>query len=155
MKEIHAALKKHNPSLQLYWMNYTKDLDAKWADYLPYVDAISLWEPKPENLKNLDDAIARCAEVCPGKPILLGLYLVNYWARKLSPGEDDEFQWHSEWALRPLSEELLSLQLSKAVDYVRDGKIMGFSILGESLLDKFPETAHFVRQFLEDQLEAG
>lgn len=155
LKEIYEALKKHNPSLRLYWMNYTNDLDPKWADYLPYVDAISLWEPKPENLGNLDDSIDRCAEVFPAKPILLGLYLVNYWARRLKPGEGDEWKWHHEWALRPLPEEMLELQLSKAVQYVREGKIMGFSILAESLLDKFPETAAFVRRILGEHLEAG
>jgi len=152
LKEIYGALKKHNPALQLFWMIYTKDLDPKWADYLPYLDVLNLWEPDPKNLSNLDATIDRCAQVFPGKPILLGLYLVNYWGRRLAPGDEDELQWHHEWAIRPLAEEVMELHLRKAVEYVEAEKIIGFSILGESLLDKFPETANWVRQYLARNL---
>ena len=43
-------------------------------------------------------------------------------------------------------------QFSKAIQYVKEGKIIGFEILAESLVDKFPETARWVREFLESNL---
>ena len=135
--------------MELHWMNYTTDIDEKWSDYLPFVDVISLWEPKLENLGNIDESIERCTQVFPHKPIVLGLYLVNYWARSMKLGETDEWQHHSEWALRPLSQDMLHLQFESAMRLLREGKISGISILAESLVDKFPETAEWVRDFLE------
>jgi len=152
LKRIRDALRSENPTLRLFWMTYARDADPKWADYLPHLDVINLWEPDPQNLKKLDETVERCARAFPGKPILLGLYLVHYWARKLEPGEEDEWKWHHEWALRPLPEDLLELQFSKAVRLTRQGKIIGFSILAESMLDKFPETAEWVRRFLGEHV---
>ena len=152
LKEIQSALKADNPSLKLYWMQYTQDVDPKWSDYLPYVDVISLWEPKRDNLKNLDASLDRCAEVFPGKPILLGLYLADYWAQRLGAGEKHERQWHRDWAVEPIPVDLLELQFSKAVQYVKEGRIIGFSILAGALVDMFPETAEWIRNFLEKEL---
>jgi hypothetical protein len=152
LKEIQSGLKAHNPSLKLYWMTYTGDVDPKWSEYLPYVDVINLWEPRRENLKNLDSSLDRCAEVFPGKPVLLGLYLADYWARRLRPGEEDEWQWHRDWAVEPMPVELLELQFSKAIQYVNEDRIIGFSILGESLIDMFPDTAQWIRDFLKKEL---
>ena len=149
LKEIQDALKAENPALELHWMNFTTDLDEKWADYLPYVDVISLWEPSPQNLENLDESVEKCARVFPGKPIVLGLFLVNYWARRMEPGETDEWQQHHEWALRPLTQETLQLQFETAARLLHEGRICGISILAEALLDKFPETVQWVREFLE------
>ena len=149
LKEIHDALKAENPTLELRWMNFTNDLDEKWSDYLPYVDVISLWEPSPDNLENLEESVDRCARVFAGKPIVLGLFLVNYWARRMKPGETDKWQQHVDWALRPLAEDELQSQFETAARLLDGGKIAGISILAEALVDKFPETAEWVRAFLK------
>ena len=149
LKEIRDALKMENPALELHWMNFTTDVDEKWSDYLPYVDVISLWEPSPDNLENFEKSVGRCAQVFAGKPIVLGLFLVNYWARRMKPGETDRWQQHIDWALRPLPPDVLQLQFETAARLLENGKIAGISILAEALLDKFPETAEWVRAFLE------
>ena len=150
LKDIQTALKAENPSLELHWMNFTTDIDEKWSDYLPYVDVISLWEPSPDNLVNLDETVDRCASVFHGKPIVLGLFLVHYWARRLKPGERDDWQQHIEWAMRPLPQETLRMQLETSARLLKEGKITGISILAEALVDKFPETAACVRDYLEE-----
>ncbi len=150
LKEIQDALKAENPALELHWMNFTNDVDEKWSDYLPYVDVISLWEPSPDNLANLEESVDRCAEVFHGKPIVLGLFMVHYWARRMKPGDTDEWQHHHEWALRPLSDDQLQLQFETAARLLEAGKITGISILAEALIDKFPDTAARIREFLED-----
>lgn len=152
LKGIRDSLRKHNPALKLFWMNYTKDLDPKWLGYAPHVDVISLWESNTENLKNLENSVARCAELMPGKPILLGMYLVNYWSRRTTALEDNPLQWHPEWVMAPIPKDLMELQLTTAVRLVRQGRIVGFSVLAESMVDKFPETAEWVREFLEKKL---
>ena len=149
LKEIRDALKAENPAMELHWMNFTTDIDEKWSEYLPHVDVISLWEPSPDNLENLEESVDRCAQVFPGKPIVLGLFLVHYWARRMQPGETDEWQQHHDWALRPLSEDRLQLQFETAARLLQEGKVSGISILAEALVDKFPETAEWVRGFLQ------
>ena len=154
LKEIHDALKAENADLKLHWMNYTTDVDEKWSEYLPYVDVISLWEPSLDNLGNLEESVNRCAEVFPGKSIVLGLYMVNYWARGMKPGETDALQHHSDWALRPLSTDLLELEFETGARLLREGKIDGITILAEALVDKFPETAGWIRDFLKENMSA-
>lgn len=155
LRDIAAALKKDNPALDLHWMVYTNDLDAKWADYVPYIDVVSYWEPKRENLRNLDESIEKCAAFMPGKPILLGLYMVDYWAKRLAPGEEHRWKWHADWAIEPIPEELLEVQFGKAIELVQRGKIAGFQILAESMVDKFPATARWIRDYLSDRLARG
>ena len=149
LKEIQDALKAENPALELHWMNFTNDVDEKWSDYLPYVDVISLWEPSPENLETLEESVEKCAHVFQGKPIIVGVFLAHYWARSMILGETDRLQHHQEWALRPMSQDVLQMQLETSARLLEEGKIAGISIMAEALVDKFPDTASWIRDFLK------
>jgi hypothetical protein len=149
LKEIRDALRQKNPELKLHWMNFTKDVNEKWADYLPYVDVISLWEPSPENLETLEESVEKCAHVFQGKPIIVGVFLAHYWARSMKLGETDRLQHHQEWALRPMSQDVLQMQLETSARLLEEGKIAGISIMAEALVDKFPDTASWIRDFLK------
>jgi len=136
LKETYLALKEYNPPLQLYGVIYTHEFNLPIVrEYLPYIDVVNIWIWKnTESLKNLDSYINRCPEVFPGKPILLGLYLYDFPTKQ------------------PMPMDLLKFEFDKAVQYVREEKIIGFSILASSLIDHFPETANWVRRFLEKNL---
>ncbi|MEM2960700.1 MAG: hypothetical protein QXU67_03755 [Candidatus Bathyarchaeia archaeon] len=136
LKEIYFALKEYNPSLQLYGVIYTHEFDLPiLKEYLPYIDIVNIWVWKnTENLKNLESYIARCPEVFPGKPVLLGLYLYDYPTKQ------------------PMPRDLLEFEFNKAIQYVKEEKIIGFSILGSNFIDHFPENANWVRRFLEKNL---
>tara|TARA_B100001123_G_C15301278_1_gene1021142 strand:+ start:1686 stop:2591 length:906 start_codon:yes stop_codon:yes gene_type:complete len=149
LKQIQDALRKENPELKLHWMNFTTDVDEKWVQYLPYVDVISLWEPSPEKLASLEESVERCGDVFQGKPIVVGVFLAHYWARNMKLGETDRLQHHREWALRPMSHDILQAQLETSARLLEEGKIAGVSILAEALVDKFPDTAAWIRDILK------
>jgi len=136
LKETYQALKRHNQSLELYAVIYTYEFDRSIIEeYLPYIDIVNIWVwNNTQDLKKLDLYIERCPEVFPDKPILLGLYLYDFPTQQ------------------PMPMDLLEFEFNKAVQYVREEKIVGFSILASSLIDHFPETAEWVRRFLERNL---
>ncbi|MBO3804145.1 MAG: hypothetical protein JTT11_09835 [Candidatus Brockarchaeota archaeon] len=136
LEETYLALKKLNPALQLYAVIYAHEFDnPALREYLPYIDVANVWVwDNTKDLRNLDLYISRCDEVFPNKPILLGLYLYDYPTQQ------------------PMPQDLLEFEFNKAAQYVREGKIIGFSILASSLIDHFPKTAEWVRRFLERNL---
>jgi hypothetical protein len=136
LKEAYLALKEHNPALQLYAVFYTHEFDQPiLKECLPYVDVANIWVwNNTEDLKNLDHYVDRCEEVFPGKPILLGLYLYDFPTQQ------------------PMPMNLLEFEFKKAIQYVEEERTMGFSILASSLIDHFPETANWVRGFLERKI---
>jgi len=136
LKETYQALKMHNQALHLYAVFYTHEFDRPIIEeYLPYVDVVNIWVwNNTQDLKKLDLYINQCADVFPNKSILLGLYLYDFPTQQ------------------PMPMDLLEFEFNKAVQYVRDEKIIGFSILASSLIDHFPQTAEWVRGFLERNL---
>ena len=79
----------------------------------------------------------RCGDVFQGKPIVVGVFLAHYWARNMKPGETDRLQHHHEWALRPMSHDILQAQLETSARLLEEGKIAGVSILAEALVGMF------------------
>jgi hypothetical protein len=67
----------------------------------------------------------------------------------MKPGETDRLQHHQEWALRPMSQDVLQRQLETSARLLDEGKIAGISIMAEALVDKFPDTAAWIRDFLK------
>lgn len=136
LRETHMALKKHNPSLQLYAVFYTHEFGRpEIREFLPYVDVVNVWIwNNTRDLVNIDLYISQCADVFPNKPILLGLYLYDFPTQQ------------------PMPMDLLEFEFKKAAQYVKEEKIVGFSILASSLIDHFPQTAEWVRIYLEKNL---
>ncbi|MGQ9514914.1 MAG: hypothetical protein ACUVTL_07710 [Thermoproteota archaeon] len=137
LRETYHALKEYNPTLQLYAVIYTHELDRPIiGEYFPYIDVVNIWIwNNTKDLRKLDFYISQCADAFPDKPILLGLYLYDFPTQQ------------------PMPMELLEFEFNRAAQYVREEKIIGFSILASSLIDHFPETAEWVRRFLERNLE--
>jgi hypothetical protein len=115
MKATYAALKSSNPSLQLMCVVYSGHIE-KVAEYSPYFDVVNLWIWKASDLKNVDRYLRNAQRVFPGKPIHLGLYLYDYG------GTCDTL---------PL--DLVRFELKRARQYVNDGRIEGFHLLGSYL----------------------
>jgi hypothetical protein len=129
--EIRAALKAHNPRLQVCSTVYTHELEAgNWTALDELIDVVFLWTWKSEDLLKLDDGVARCRELFPGKPIILGCYLSDYTMRAPVPMDRLRFQWE------------------RIPGYLDKGLIDGFCILGAYLIDHHPEQASWVREFI-------
>jgi hypothetical protein len=133
--KIYEALKKHNPKLKLMVVVYTHELDEDWSGFFPYIDVVNLWVWESKNLPKLEQEIARCHEVFPGKPINMGCYLRDYGLRAPVPMELMKHQW--ECVLRG----------------VGDGTLAAYSILAATLIDGQEEDpnayqARWIRDFI-------
>jgi hypothetical protein len=130
-QQVSAALHSANPALKLWLVVYTHELGLpQWLSFLPYMDIANLWVWKYQDLPHIEEHVARCAEVFPGKEIILGTYIRDYPA---SIGV-------------PL--DLLRLQYETILRLYEKGKIAGYSILGACLIDMHPPQAEFIRDFI-------
>ncbi|HEY2934859.1 MAG TPA: hypothetical protein VGK99_24245 [Acidobacteriota bacterium] len=132
---VHHKLTGANPSLKLWALAWTKQLyEEEWAGFKPYMDVINLWVPwstSDKDLAELDRHIAKCREVFPGKPLVLGCFLYQF-----SP------------QMRALPLELVKVQWERILKYVRDGQIEGYSILAAFLIDGAQEQARWIRDLI-------
>jgi hypothetical protein len=129
--EVYAAVKSANPKLKLWVVVYTHELEAsEWAEFAPYMDIVNLWIWKSEELVQQDEGIARCREVFPGKPIMMGAYLRDYTMRAPVPLDRVQVQWES------------------IARNVAAGTLDGYSILSGNLIDGQLEQATWIRDFI-------
>jgi hypothetical protein len=129
--EIYAALKSASAALKLWVVVYTHELDApEWTDFGQFVDVVNLWTWNAADVPKQDAEIARCQEVFPGKPIMVGAYLRDYPTVAPVPMPMVELQWES--ILRNCQSEAVS----------------GYSILSGNLIDGHLEQATWIRDFI-------
>jgi hypothetical protein len=128
---IYRRLKACGSHLKLYAVIYTRNFDLDFAAYLPHMDVVSLWVWQSRDLPELDRHVERCRELFPGKPIVLGLYLYEYPARRAMPID------------------LVQFEFRRARDYVRQGLIQGYQVLGSYLVEELATPqALWVRDFV-------
>ncbi len=128
---VRGAARAHNPSLRLWAVVYTHELQPEWwSGFTDLLDVINLWVWKSAELRALDEHLARCREVFPGKPIVMGCYLRDYTLGTGVPMDLLRFQWE------------------KVAEYLDRGLIAGYDILGGFLIDTHEEQARWVRDFL-------
>ena len=129
---IKAALKSANSALSLECVVYAHELDKPefWRPFLPLIDIVSFWVWGYQHLEQLEDHLARCRDVFPGKPIVMGCYLRDYPTRAPVPMDALQHQW--KVVLRAL----------------HDGRIDGFDILGAVLIDGQLEQATWIRDLI-------
>ncbi len=130
---IRAALHSANPDLKLWIVVYGRLLDAEyWAAFADYVDVIHLWEGDPWQLVRFDEYVDQCEEVFPGKEIIIGSYLRDYTGKREVPTECVARQYEIMYRLW------------------QEGRIAGYSILANCLIDRHPEQSEWIRDFLAE-----
>ena len=128
---IRDALHRHNPALDLWIVVYVHELDKPyWRDWKGAVDVVNLWVWDCRELVRVEEAVARCRDVFPDQRIVLGIYLRDYPSRA------------------PVPLDLLEIELEAIVRLMDKGLLAGYSILGGCLIDRHPEQAAFVRDFI-------
>ena len=131
MAALHRALRSHNPALKLHVVTYTANLHTDYGDLLPYIDVVTMWVWKKGDLVKLDPDLKRIRSEFPGKPVYMGIFVHDY-------GEAD--------AAMPI--ERLNFQLEQGRAYLTAGLLQGIIILGDREINKHPEQAAFVRDYL-------
>jgi len=129
--DIRAALASVNPAMKLWVVVYTHEFDApEWGDFARFIDVVSLWVWESRNLPGLDEHIARCRELFPGRPVVMGAYLRDYTLAA------------------PVPMDLLRGQWEAMARHIEAGTLDGFSILGGNLVETHLEQATWVRDFI-------
>ena len=129
--KVYDAVKSANPSLKLWVVVYTHELEApEWAAFGQFMDVVNLWVWNSSELPQQDAAIARCREVFPDKPIMMGAYLRDYPLCAPVPLDRVQIQWES------------------ILRNIESGSLQGFSILSGNLIDGHLEPATWIRDFI-------
>ncbi|MBT3378779.1 MAG: hypothetical protein HN742_04080 [Lentisphaerae bacterium] len=132
-QQISEALHCANPDLKLWLVVYTHQLDDdRWQHFLPFMDVVNLWVWECASLPRLEEYVSRCAEVFPGKEIIVGSYIRDYPTR----------------AGVPL--DLMAEQYGIIRDLLAQGRIGGYSILAGCLIDMHPPQAEYIRAFIDE-----
>ena len=137
VKTIYSNLKKHNESLKLYSVVYTHELNSPFLSVIePYVDAVNLWVGLNYQLPSLDLDIEKCRAAFPGKEIMLGIFIYDYFA-----------------SANPNSFEFLDIELKRARKYLEEGKIHDIVLMGDREVTKCPAECEFVRDFFQKEFQ--
>ena len=129
-ERIRAALHSANPNLKLWIVVYVTQLDHDyWEPFLPFVDVISLWMGQ-DDIPRLDEHVARCHRVLPGKEVNVGSYIRDY--RAMAPVALDRIQQQYETMYKLWSE----------------GRIDGYSILSANEIDLAETECEWIRDFI-------
>ncbi|NLF62556.1 MAG: hypothetical protein GX574_15555 [Lentisphaerae bacterium] len=132
-RDVNAALKKHKKDMILAGVIYVHEFEQyDFSGVLPHFDVVNLWFWFKHELLELDDKIAQCRKLFPGKKILLGCFIHDYGLTDLGNA--------------PV---LLNYQLSRAAQHLQDGVIDGVVILGDREIRKWPASTAAVKDFLD------
>ena len=130
---IYSALRSANPNLTLWIVVYTHELEmTEWAAVVPHMDVANLWIWNCQNIPHLEEYVAHCAEVFPGKDIIVGAYMRDYPS------------------VGPVPLDLLAVQFETMLKLWNEGKIAGYSILAGCLIDQHPAQAEYIREFIAE-----
>ena len=135
-RAVYEALHKYNPDLELYSVVYAweLDLEERIKAVSECIDHVILWFWSKTELVDFDVTLERCRKLFRGKPIMLGIFMFDYGASCL-PNSPVTMNYHLEKARRALGE----------------GKISDIVILGDREIEKCPETAKFIREYLQKE----
>lgn len=135
-RAIYEGLHKHNPDLELCSVVYAWELEQeeKIKIISEFIDHVILWFWSKTELLNFDVTLEKCRTLFRGKPIMLGIFMFDYGAACL-PNSPATMNYHLEKARRALA----------------DGKIREIVILGDREIEKCPETARFIQEYLQKE----
>lgn len=130
-QQIREALASESPRPKLCATIYTHELDpADWQGIASLIDVVFLWVWRSEHLIELDAGVERCRELFPDKPVVVGCYMRDYTLEQPVPMDRLRHQWE------------------RIPGYLERGVANGFCILGAYLIDRHPEQAQWIREFI-------
>jgi len=131
LREIRQHLKQASKKLDLYVTLYTSELDLPLRDYLSLVDVVTLWTSKPGDLANLERNLQKAENLAPGAKKMLGCYLYDFNEKK------------------PLSIPTMRQQCEAALHCLRQERIRGIVILGNTVADLGFESTKWMREWIQ------
>jgi hypothetical protein len=111
---------------------YTHQLDMPLRPYLDECHDVSLWTWCAPDLRDLEANMAACERLAPGSDKLLGLYMWDYGLRQ------------------PMPLDLMEMQSTKALQWLRDGRIQGMIFLASCICDLEIEAVEWSRAWIAE-----
>ena len=131
--QIKAALCSANPDLKLWAVVYTTQLkEEAWQPWIDVIDVANLWIWDPYNIPHLEEYVDECRAALPGKELIMGTYMQDFTRTQATPPD------------------LLELQFETMYRIWQEGKIDGYNILDSNMVDRHPETADWIRDWLAE-----
>jgi hypothetical protein len=112
LRHIREQLGDQYPAVKIWGAVYSMSLSRPLMnECLKEIDVISLWVWKAQDVVHMEEYVAHCERVAPGKPIVLGLYLWDYDGN------------------RPMPLDFLKQQCETALRLAHAGRISGMVFL--------------------------
>lgn len=136
LKDVREGLNLAPRRMNIYVTWYTHDLDVLDEKLMRYIDGLTLWTWKSEELPLLEERVKKISEAFPQKKKLLGIYLYDFNSRKPVPNELMELQ--CEAALRLLKEKKIDGMVFEA------NTVMGVGLPSELWLREWLEKVKYM-----------
>jgi hypothetical protein len=131
---VRDALDSARQGLNLWLVVYVQQIDDEaWLPWVDAIDTVHLWCGHPHKLPELPAYVDQCIAAFPDKEIIVGSYLRDYSRQAEVPTAMVQAQYEAMLALW------------------QEEKIAGYSILANCLIDRHPEQAEWIRDFLSDE----
>ncbi|MGH9326333.1 MAG: hypothetical protein ACRD2B_06560, partial [Terriglobia bacterium] len=135
LRDIQRQIKRPDKKMDLYVTFYAQELDLPIADYLKFIDVITLWMWKPEELANVGSYLTRLERLAPQCRKMVGVYTTALNENK-TPG----------WTGMPIP--LMQKQCEQALGWLRGGRIEGIIIYGGTTIDLGFESVPWTREWI-------
>jgi len=126
LKEIRSGLDKACRPMELYVVWYTYEFSDVPNHLLDYIDGLTLWTWRSEELTQLEERFEKIEKLFPNKKKLLGVYMYDFSKRTEIPNELMEHQ--CELGLKWLKEGRLDGMIFEA------NSVMGVGLTSEKWL---------------------
>ncbi len=135
LKEIRNGLDKASRRMELYAVWYTHEVDAVAPNLIDYIDGLSLWTWRCEDLPQLEERFEAIEKNFPKQKKLLGIYMYDFTSGMPVPLELMEHQ--CELGLKLMQEGRLDGMIFET------NSVMGVGLPSEKWLRKWLETAKY------------
>jgi hypothetical protein len=156
LKAMRTQLTRVGRPMDVWTTIYAYDLDPQHPEYthcepplvdsLKHFDVIVLWTWKSADLKDLEKNLARIEAVKPKETkIALGIYLWDYTGIDEKKQSDPAYRFG-----KPVPLDLMELQCSQGLKWLKEGRVCDLVILGNTHLDIGSPSAPWMRKWIKE-----
>ena len=155
LKTMRQKLSEVDRPMEVWTTIYSREFDRKNPDYtdcdpplaesMKYFDVAVLWTWKSEELRDLEKNLTLFESNKPKNcRIALGIYLWDYTGVDPVKKDDPTYLWG-----KPVPLDLMELQCSLGLKWLKEGRISDIVILGNTHLDIGINTAPWMREWIK------
>jgi hypothetical protein len=132
LKELRKHMAIDGRKLDLYVVMYQHLLHLDVREHLQFIDKITFWTWKSEDLNQLERNFERLEQVAPEHGKLVGCYMWDFGNRG------------------PMPVELMKRQCQLGLNWLRQGRLEGMVFLANSVCDLELEAVEWTRQWIAE-----